>query len=136
MSSFEAIHAELASDDPLVAASLVAPESVVGNGPTEALHSNTSANLRIGVEAIREGHLLHWGEGRLVKASDEDFALLAGDRLYALGLESIAATGSTEAIVELSRLIKASATAMAAASEAASDDAWAASCARISHLEK
>lgn len=135
MSAFETIHAELASDDPLVAATLVAPESIAMIGPTATLHSKASDNLRVGVEAIREGHLLHWGEGRLVQTSDEDLALLAGDRLYALGLESVAATGSTAAIVELSRLIKASAAAMAAASEAVSEDTWASSCARISDLD-
>jgi hypothetical protein len=50
------------------------------------------------VEAIYEGYLLHYGEGRVLRPADPDLALLAGDRLYALGLEKLAAAGDLEAI--------------------------------------
>lgn len=135
MSSISTIHSALAGDDPLLAAALVEPGKVTPGGPTEELHSAASEVLRVGVEAIREGHLLHWGGARLVQTDDEDLALLAGDRLYALGLESVAATGSEAAIIVLSRLIKASATAMAAGSKAQSEDIWTATCARISDTD-
>jgi hypothetical protein len=135
MSAFAEIHAALVDDDPLLAATLLSPEDVPSGGPTDGLQPDLDARLRIGVEAIREGHLLHWGEGRLVRTTDSDLALLAGDRLYALGLESVAGTGDRSAIVSLSRLIKASAVAMAASSEAGSESEWTATCERIGATE-
>jgi hypothetical protein len=57
------------------------------------------------VEAVREGYLLHYGRPRLVAGDDRDLALLAGDYLYAIGLERIAAIGDLEAIAELADLI-------------------------------
>ena len=45
------------------------------------------------VEAVREGYLLHYGEPRLLAGHDADLALLAGDYLYALGLDRLAALG-------------------------------------------
>ena len=60
-------------------------------------------------EAIREGYLLHYGNPRLVEGVDADLALLAGDYLYALGLERLAALGDLDAVRELSDLISLSA---------------------------
>ena len=57
------------------------------------------------VESIREGYLLHYGKARVVADADGDLALLAGDYLYALGLERLAALGDLEAVRELSDLI-------------------------------
>jgi hypothetical protein len=57
------------------------------------------------VEAVREGYLLHYGEPRLLADHDADLALLAGDYLYALGIERLAALGDVEAVRELARLI-------------------------------
>lgn len=57
------------------------------------------------VEAVREGYELHYGEGRVVTGADRDLDLLAGDYLYAVGLERLAALGDLEAIRELSDLI-------------------------------
>jgi hypothetical protein len=57
------------------------------------------------VEAVREGYLLHYGTPRVVAGIDSDLALLAGDYLYALGLERLAALGDLEAVRELSDLI-------------------------------
>jgi hypothetical protein len=42
------------------------------------------------LEAVREGYLLHYGESRLLAGHDDDLALLAGDYLYALGIERLA----------------------------------------------
>jgi hypothetical protein len=50
------------------------------------------------VEAIREGELLHYGTPRLFEGIEPDLALLAGDRLYALGLARLAQLGDLEAI--------------------------------------
>jgi hypothetical protein len=57
------------------------------------------------VEAVREGYLLHYGEPRLLAGHDSDLGLLAGDYLYALGLDRLAALGDTEAVAVLSELI-------------------------------
>lgn len=57
------------------------------------------------IEAIREGYLLHYAEPRVVRTDDRDLALLAGDHLYALGLERLAALGDLEAVRELADLI-------------------------------
>jgi hypothetical protein len=61
------------------------------------------------VEAIREGYLLHYGSPRLIGSADPDLRLLAGDYLYALGLERLAARGDLDAVRELADLISLSA---------------------------
>jgi hypothetical protein len=57
------------------------------------------------LDAVREGYLLHYGEPRLLAGHDADLALLAGDYLYALGIERLAASGDTAAVLELADLI-------------------------------
>jgi hypothetical protein len=57
------------------------------------------------VEAIREGYLLHYESPRLIQGADSDLRLLAGDYLYALGLERLATRGDMEAVGELADLI-------------------------------
>jgi hypothetical protein len=57
------------------------------------------------VESVREGYLLHYGESRLLRGHDRDLALLAGDYLYALGIQCLAALGDVEAVGVLSELI-------------------------------
>jgi len=57
------------------------------------------------VESVREGYLLHYGEPRLLRGHDPDLALLAGDYLYALGIEGLAALGDSEAVAVLAETI-------------------------------
>jgi hypothetical protein len=57
------------------------------------------------VEAVREGYLLHYETPRLLQGADSDLRLLAGDYLYALGLERLAARGDMESVTELADLI-------------------------------
>jgi hypothetical protein len=57
------------------------------------------------VEAVREGYLLHYEQPRLLAGHDPDLALLAGDYLYALGLDRLAALGDTRAVALLADLI-------------------------------
>jgi hypothetical protein len=71
-------------------------------------------------EAIREGYLLHYGRSRLLDGADPDLCLLAGDYLYALGLERLAARGDMEAVRELADLISLCAQLHAGAGEGAS----------------
>jgi len=65
------------------------------------------------VEAIHEGYLLHYGMGRVVRPEDPDLSLLAGDRLYALGLARLAELGDLDAVGELADVISLAAQAHA-----------------------
>jgi hypothetical protein len=67
------------------------------------------AEYALVVEAVREGYLLHYGEPRLLAGHDADLALLAGDYLYALGIERLATLGDTKAVHLLADLISTSA---------------------------
>jgi hypothetical protein len=66
---------------------------------------NARGHYALLVESIREGYLLHYGEPRIVVGADPDLRLLAGDYLYAVGLERLAGLGDLEAVRELSDLI-------------------------------
>lgn len=76
------------------------------------------------VEAIREGSLQHYGAGRVVRPDDPDLALLAGDRLYALGLARLAELGDLDAVAELADVISLTAQASAEARPELADRAW------------
>jgi hypothetical protein len=75
---------------------------LVAEGPRAA---TAPAEYAILFESIREGYLLHYARPRVVNGADEDLALLAGDYLYARGLERLAVMGDLEAVRELSDLI-------------------------------
>src|SRR5918999_6590709 len=79
------------------------------------------------VEAVREGYLLHYGTPRVVRAADPDLRLLAGDYLYALGLERLAALGDLAAVCELADLISISAQLHAERDGAGARELWLAS---------
>ena len=76
------------------------------------------------VESIREGYELHYGSPRVLAGQDEDLSLLAGDYLYALGLERLAAMRDSEAVAELSGLISLSAACHGQGSESALPALW------------
>lgn len=57
------------------------------------------------IEAVREGYLLHYEQPRLLAGHDPDLALLAGDYLYALGLDRLATLEDPRAVATLSDLI-------------------------------
>jgi hypothetical protein len=83
------------------------------------------------VEAVREGYLLHYGEPRLLAGHDADLALLAGDYLYALGIERLAALDDDEAVVELAELISDCAQLHAEGREDEAPERWRAAALRI-----
>lgn len=83
------------------------------------------------MEAVREGYLLHYGESRLLSGHDDDLALLAGDYLYALGLDRLAALGDTEAVAVLSELISKCAQLHAEGRGAEVDPLWVDAARRI-----
>lgn len=74
----------------------------VAAGERTAAHPDDYAVL---VETIFEGYLQHYGQGRVVRPADPDLALLAGDRLYALGLSRLAELGDLKAIAVLADVI-------------------------------
>jgi hypothetical protein len=76
------------------------------------------------VETIYEGYLLHYGDGRVIAPREADLGLLAGDRLYALGLARLVALGDTEAVAELADTITLSALAQAAGEPALAQAVW------------
>jgi hypothetical protein len=59
----------------------------------------------IGVEAIREGWLLHRSASRLAADASPDLALLMGDWCYAAGLCEIADHGSLDDVAALAALV-------------------------------
>ena len=83
------------------------------------------------VESVREGYLLHYGEPRLLAGHDPDLALLAGDYLYALGIERLAALGDAEAVRELADLISRCAQLHAEGREEEAPEIWRASAAAV-----
>lgn len=74
--------------------------------------------------AVREGYLLHYGEGRVAEVADPDLALLAGDRLYALALAELTALGDLEAVAALAGLISDCARAHADGEPAQAAASW------------
>jgi hypothetical protein len=63
------------------------------------------AEYALVVEAVREGYLLHYEQPRLLAGHDPDLALLAGDYLYAVGLDRLAALEDARAVKILTDLI-------------------------------
>ncbi|MBA2742218.1 MAG: hypothetical protein H0U46_09430 [Actinobacteria bacterium] len=86
--------------------------------------------LRLGLETIYEGYLVHYGEPRLFAPVDADTALLLGDYLYAHGLSRVAETGNVAAVADLAELI--SLCAQARAEQRDGDGAaWAATASQL-----
>ena len=99
---------QLRADDTPISPHVVDPAEPPTLGGFAASGPSTSAapaDYALVVEAVREGYLLHYGEPRLLAGHDPDLALLAGDYLYALGLDRLAALGDTRAVAILADLI-------------------------------
>jgi hypothetical protein len=100
--------AQLREEDTPISPHVVDPAEEPVFGPLAAAGPRAAAapaEYALVVEAVREGYLLHYGEPRLLTGHDPDLALLAGDYLYALGIERLAALGDTEAVHRLADLI-------------------------------
>jgi len=93
-------------------------------GLTPETSSPEGSDPSLAVAAVREGQRLHTGAPRVVTRAEPDLALLAGDRLYALGLELLAAAGDQAGIAALAEVIGACAQALADGDPAAADAAW------------
>ena len=87
------------------------PASVAARGPRA---ERCRDEYELLVEAIYEGYLLHYGSPRVVRTPEADLRVLAGDRLYAIGLARLVALGDTLAVAELADTITLSALAQGA----------------------
>lgn len=100
--------AELREEGPVIAPHVASARAepalglLAAAGPRCALRPGAYA---IVVELVREGYLCHYGEPRLLAQLDPDLRLLAGDYLYARGIERLARLGDLLAVAELSDLI-------------------------------
>ena len=74
--------------------------------------------------AVREGYEQHYGQGRVLRTDDRDLALLAGDRLYALGLALLAERGDVPAVAVLADLISECASAHSDGAPERAEAAW------------
>lgn len=97
-------------------------------GPRVKRHRD---DIEVAVAAVEEGYRLHYGRSRALRIEDTDLALLAGDRLYALGLARLAAIGDVTAIAELADVISLSAQGQATGDDELADAAWDAGVAAI-----
>jgi hypothetical protein len=95
--------------------------AVAAAGPRAVGNEDDYALL---VEEIHEGYLLHYGAGRVLTPEDPDLSLLAGDRLYALGLARLAELGDLEAVTELADVISLAAQAHAEGDPARAGAVW------------
>jgi len=103
-----ALATRLREEETPISAHVVEPTEQPVFGLLAALGERAAAapgEYALVVEAVREGYLLHYGTPRLLRGQDDDLALLAGDYLYALGIERLAALGDDEAVAVLSELI-------------------------------
>lgn len=108
MSTLQTLADQLRTEDTPISPYVVDPAEppelgeLAAAGPAAAA---APAEYALVVEAVREGYLLHYEQPRLLAGHDSDLALLAGDYLYALGLDRLAALGDTLAVAILSDLI-------------------------------
>jgi hypothetical protein len=106
--ALQLLAAQLRDEETPISAHVVEPSEESVYGPMAAAGPRAAASpaeYSLVIESVREGYLLHYGESRLLAGQDPDLALLAGDYLYALGIERLAALGDTEAVHELADLI-------------------------------
>jgi len=112
---------QLRHQDTVISSHVVEPSERPVLGPLAAAGPRAAGapvEYSLVVESIREGYELHYGTPRILDGQDQNLALLAGDYLYALGLERLAALGDGEAVGELSDLISLSAACHADGSRA------------------
>jgi hypothetical protein len=87
---------------PVEADGAMSPAQLAAGGPRTRARA---AEYELLMEAIYEGYLLHYGVPRLLCPPEDDLGLLAGDRLYALGLARLVALGDLAAVAELADVI-------------------------------
>ncbi len=125
--ALQALAEQLRGEDTPIAPLVIDPPARAELGLLAAAGQRTAAHAgeyALVVEAVHEGYLLHYGEPRLLAGHDPDLALLAGDYLYALGLDRLAALGDERAVAILSDLISRCAQLHAEGDPAAIPELW------------
>ncbi len=84
------------------------PAQLAASGPRV---NGQGADYELLIEMIYEGYLLHYDAPRVVRPPEADLCVLAGDRLYALGLARLVKLGDIDAVAELADVITLSALA-------------------------
>jgi hypothetical protein len=97
------------------------PAQIAASGPRV---NGRGADYELLVETIYEGYLMHYHAPRIVRAREDDLGLLAGDRLYALGLARLVKLGDVEAVAELSDVITLSALAHGSGNPELAEAVW------------
>jgi len=123
MSALQVLADQLRAEDTPIAEHIVDPGGSAETG--------LSDEYALVFEAVREGYLLHYRESRLMAGHDADLGLLAGDYLYALGLDRLAALGDTDAVAVLSELIARSAQLHAEGRDGEVEEYWEAAARRL-----
>jgi hypothetical protein len=124
----------LRREDTVISPHVIEPGEQPVLGPLAAAGARAArarGEYSLVLEAVREGYLLHYGSPRILAGHDENLALLAGDYLYALGLERLASMGDGEAVHELSDLISLCAAAHAEQAAALTPALWLAAAVAI-----
>jgi hypothetical protein len=101
----------------------VGPAQLAASGPRVGARA---ADYELLIETIYEGYLLHYHAPRVVRPPEADLGLLAGDRLYALGLARLVDLGDVEAVAELADVITLSALAHGAGQPELATAVWSA----------
>ncbi len=83
-----------------------------------------AADYELLIETIYEGYLLHYQAPRVVLPREADLGVLAGDRLYALGLARLVQLGDVEAVAELADVITLTALAHGAGNADLAEAVW------------
>lgn len=121
MSPLDRLAATLREEGGLLAQALAATPATTDRLLLDGVASEDHALV---LAAVREGYLLHYGQAGVVATEDADLALLGGDRLYALGLDRLAALGDLTAVARLAELISRCAEAHAEGEPDAAEAAW------------
>jgi hypothetical protein len=100
MNALQALADQLRAEETPIAPHVIDPAE-----PSQLGELAGDSERALVIEAVREGYLLHYEQPRLLAGHDSDLALLAGDYLYALGLDRLAALGDTRAVATLANLI-------------------------------
>jgi hypothetical protein len=100
---------------------MAGPAQLAASGPRT---NGRAPDYELLLEAIYEGYLLHYRAPRVVRPPEQDLGLLAGDRLYALGLARLVKLGDVEAVAELADVITLSALAHGSGAPELADAVW------------
>jgi hypothetical protein len=112
---------DASSSDGATRASVAGPAQLAASGPRV---DGRGADYELLIETIYEGYLLHYHAPRVVRPPEDDLGLLAGDRLYALGLARLVKLGDIEAVAELADVITLSALSHGGGNPELADAVW------------